>query len=55
MDNFIIIALLILIVGGAVAYVVKAKTNGIKCVGCPDAKKCSGDCSCCSGCINNKK
>ena len=43
-----IIAVLI-IVGGAVAYIVKAKRSGQKCIGCPDGKTCSGRCSGCQG------
>ncbi len=50
MDNFIIIAVLAVIIGAALAYVIKAKKSGAKCIGCPDAKKCSGNCSCCSSC-----
>ena len=49
MDNFIIVAVLVLVIGGAVAYVVKAKKNGAKCIGCPDGAKCSGNCSGCTG------
>ncbi len=50
MDNFIIGAVLAVIIGAAVIYVVKAKKRGVKCIGCPDGAKCSGNCSCCSGC-----
>ncbi len=61
MENVFIVAIILLIVGGAVAYLVKAKKRGIKCVGCPDASECvkksqetgacsgnCGSCSCCS-------
>lgn len=45
---------IVLIVGGAVAYIIKAKKSGQKCIGCPDSKTCSsksGGCSgSCSGC-----
>lgn len=44
MENFIIIALLVLIIGGIMFYIYKAKKNGKKCIGCPDCKNC------CSGC-----
>lgn len=59
MDNFIVIAILALILGAALAYVIKAKRRGIKCIGCPDSKNCaskntesscSGNCGCCNGC-----
>ena len=40
MENAIIIAVLVLIVGGALAYIIKAKKSGQKCIGCPHAKTC---------------
>lgn len=58
MDNLIIVVVLALIIGVAVAYVVRAKKNGVKCVGCPDGKECgkNGTSPCgggCSGCAMN--
>ena len=50
MENAIIIAVLVLIVGGALAYIIKAKKSGQKCIGCPDSKTCSGSCS--GGCAS---
>ena len=47
---------IVLVIGGAAAYIIKAKKSGKKCIGCPDsascqAGKCSGSCSSCScGC-----
>ncbi|MBO7179680.1 MAG: FeoB-associated Cys-rich membrane protein [Clostridia bacterium] len=41
MENFIIIAVLVLILGAALGYVIKAKKSGEKCIGCPHAKTCS--------------
>ena len=35
MENLVAAVILILIVGGAAAYLVKAKKSGVKCVGCP--------------------
>ena len=61
MDNIIIIALILLIIGAASTYLIRAKKRGIKCIGCPEGKNCakkaqasacSGNCescSCCSG------
>ena len=43
-----VVAILVLILGGAVAYICKAKKKGVKCIGCPDSGKCSGNCSGCS-------
>ena len=60
MTNFIIIAVLVLIVGAAGFYVYKAKKSGKKCIGCPDSGSCScgcqnqtesAGCGSCSGCI----
>ncbi len=39
--NVIGIAVIVLIVGGAVAYIVRAKKKGQKCIGCPHSKECS--------------
>lgn len=54
MTDFIIVAVLVLIVGAAVTYIIKEKKRGVKCVGCPDAKTCGGNCQGgCSGCGTN--
>ena len=52
MVDYIVGAILLLIIAGAVWYVIKSKRNGKKCIGCP-----SGDCSKC-GCscgMDNKE
>ena len=41
MENFIIVAVLIAIIGAAVIYIVKEKKRGVKCIGCPAAGQCS--------------
>jgi hypothetical protein len=48
MENIIIIAVLVVILGFAIGYIIKAKKNGEKCIGCPNAKQCSNksNCSC---------
>ena len=38
--DFIIIGVIIVIVGGAIAYIVKKKKSGAKCIGCPYAGEC---------------
>ena len=48
--DYVIIALVALILGGAAWYVWRAKKKGAKCIGCPDAKTCSGNCGGCQGC-----
>ena len=42
--DYLIIAILVLIIGGAALYVYRAKKRGVKCIGCPDGKTCSGSC-----------
>ena len=48
MDNIIATVVLIAIIGGALAYIINAKKNGQKCIGCPHSKKCSSkkNCNC---------
>ncbi|MBR4123488.1 MAG: FeoB-associated Cys-rich membrane protein [Clostridia bacterium] len=46
MENFIIIAILIIIVAVASNYIYKAKKKGQKCIGCPYSKTC-GHKNCC--------
>ena len=48
-------AVIVLIIGCAIAYIVKAKKDGKKCIGCPDSSSCSGKCSCCQGCFYAEK
>ena len=46
--DFIVIGVIALIIAGAVAYIVKAKKSGQKCIGCPHSKSCGkGGESCC--------
>jgi len=52
--NILAVAAIVLVVGGAVLYIVLAKKRGEKCVGCPYAKQCGGNCQGnCSGSQNN--
>ena len=55
--DIIVIAIIIAIVGGAMAYIIRAKKSGKKCIGCPDSCSCSarskGGCSGC-GCGGEK-
>jgi hypothetical protein len=49
MANTVIIIVLLAIVGGAAAYVIRAKKQGQKCIGCPYSKECAargGSCGC---------
>lgn len=42
MADIIVIIILALLIGGAVAYMIKAKKNGVKCIGCPAGGSCPG-------------
>lgn len=53
MENYIIIAVVVLIVALAGIYVYKAKKSGKKCIGCPDSGSCSGNCAGCNGCCSS--
>lgn len=50
--DYIAIAVILLIVGGAALYIIRAKKKGTACIGCPDAKTCphakNGKCGNCS-------
>ncbi len=49
MTDFIIAAVLVLIVGAAVLYIWKAKKSGKKCIGCPDGCSCNNKNNNCQG------
>lgn len=51
MTNIIATVVVVAVLGGAVAYIVRAKKSGVKCIGCPHSKVCSsknGGCGCSS-------
>ncbi|MBE5883728.1 MAG: FeoB-associated Cys-rich membrane protein [Lachnospiraceae bacterium] len=53
MGNVIVLVILFVIIGAAVAYIVKAKKRGVKCIGCSAGGECSrrdGAVTACSGC-----
>ena len=64
-DTYITLAVILVIVGLAVAYVIKAKKSGKKCIGCPDgcscsksqpeAPSCGGNCAHCPGCASKSE
>ena len=41
MENLILIAILLLLVGGASLYIYRTKKGSRKCIGCPHARTCS--------------
>ena len=55
MENIAIILIIGLILGLAAGYVWRSRKRGVKCIGCPDAKHCSGNCGSCPGCGCAKK
>ena len=51
MENIIAFAVIVILVGFAVGYMIREKKNGVKCIGCPDGHKCAANgCSGCCGC-----
>jgi len=46
--DYAAIAAIVLIVGAAVFYIVRAKRRGEKCVGCPYSRECGGKCGSCN-------
>ena len=56
--DIIVIAVIVLVIGAASAYIIKAKKSGKKCIGCPNSCSCSNsgaktkksEGSCCCGC-----
>ena len=47
MTDFILVAVIVAIVGGAIAYIRKEKKRGTRCIGCPSGGNCKGNC--CAG------
>lgn len=43
MIDFVVVAILVIIIGLAVRYIIKEKKRGVKCIGCPAGGSC---CSC---------
>ncbi len=44
MGNIIAIMLIVVILGLAITYIVRAKKKGVTCIGCPSGGSCSGHC-----------
>lgn len=53
--DYIIIAVIALIVCAAAFAIYKSKKSGKKCIGCPDSATCSGQCAGCTSCSCSKK
>ena len=54
-ENIVLILILALVLGLAAGYVWRSRKRGVKCIGCPDAKHCSGNCGSCPGCGCTRK
>ena len=60
MADFIIASVIVLLIGAAIAYIVKEKKRGVRCIGCPNGgcsqnNTASGGCGGnCSGCHAEK-
>ena len=52
MGDYIAIAVIVVILAAAITYIIRAKKNGAKCIGCPHGKSC-GSCNC--GCSDHKQ
>ena len=50
MTDFIVVVVILAILGLAIRYIYKAKKSGVKCIGCPAGKTCSGGSGGCAGC-----
>ena len=44
MINIVLVVIIGSIVGFSIGYIVKEKKKGVKCIGCPDAGICGGNC-----------
>ena len=45
--DYIVLAVILAILAGAVRYIFKVKRSGKKCVGCPGGEGCNGTCPGC--------
>lgn len=46
MADFITILVLLVLIGGALGYIIKEKKRGVRCIGCSLGGCCGGNCSC---------
>ena len=47
MTNILVIAVVGLILGLAIGYIVKQRKKGVDCIGCPNGGNCNGNCAGC--------
>ena len=48
MENFIVLLIIVALVGFALAYIIKEKKKGARCIGCSSAGTCAHKSKCCS-------
>ena len=46
MTNAVIIAVVVVILGAAIGYIIKEKKKGAGCIGCPSSGSCNGGYGC---------
>lgn len=58
MSDLILIAIIVLIVGAAIRFIISEKKKGVGCIGCSGSCSCAakeaGIVDCCKGCGSNK-
>lgn len=52
--DYLVICIMVIVIGLAALYVIRAKKKGRKCIGCPSGASCphGGNCAACSGIDN---
>lgn len=50
MATIIVVAVVLTMIGAAIAYIIKEKKKGVKCIGCPAASECAKRQHVASGC-----
>ncbi len=53
--DWIVVAVVVLIIGSVIGYIVREKRRGVKCIGCPSGKTCKAhktgnESDCCCNC-----
>ena len=55
MANIIPVLIIIIILGSAIAYIVRSKKKGVQCIGCGTSCQCGGNCGeTCDSCSTEK-
>ena len=57
MKNTLVVCILFIVIGLALAYIIGQKKKGVKCIGCPSGKTCASkkDGNCSGSCCNCQK